>query len=58
MDDVRLKLQRHLIEELGPVLSDRRVDEDDLRAQVDALLQEVHRPSTALVVWKPQRRRS
>jgi MerR family transcriptional regulator, heat shock protein HspR len=30
---------------------------DGLRAQVDALLAELHRPSTALMVWQPPRRR-
>lgn len=30
---------------------------DALREQVEALLTELHRPSTALVVWKPPRRR-
>ncbi|HEX8928685.1 MAG TPA: MerR family transcriptional regulator, partial [Actinomycetota bacterium] len=30
---------------------------DVLRAQVEALLAELHRPSTALAVWQPPRRR-
>src|SRR5438094_4060017 len=34
LDELRQKVHHHLIEELGPVLYDRRLSEDDLRRRV------------------------
>jgi pilus assembly protein CpaF len=39
LDELRQKIHHHLIEELGPVLYDRRLGEDDLRVRVQDALQ-------------------
>ncbi len=39
LDELRQKVHHHLIEELGPVLYDRRLSEDELRRQVTEHLQ-------------------
>src|SRR5438552_3593691 len=39
LDELRQKIHHHLIEELGPVLYDRRLSEDDLRIRVQDALQ-------------------
>ncbi len=38
MDDLRQKIHHHLIDELGPVLYDKRLTEDDLRRRVQEQL--------------------
>jgi pilus assembly protein CpaF len=40
LDELRQRLHQHLVEKLGPVLFDRRVSPDDLRARVVEHLQE------------------
>src|SRR3954447_25176857 len=39
VDELRQKIHHHLIDELGPLLYDRRLDEDDLRLRVQDHLQ-------------------
>ena len=39
LDELRQKIHHHLIEELGPILYDRRLSEDDLRRRVQEQLQ-------------------
>src|SRR3954470_9728149 len=39
LDDLRQKIHHHLIDELGPLLYDRRLSEDDLRVRVQDHLQ-------------------
>ncbi len=39
LDDLRRKIHHHLIDELGPLLYDRRINEDDLRVRVQDQLQ-------------------
>jgi len=39
LDELRQKIHHHLIEELGPVLYDKRLSEDDLRRRVQDQLQ-------------------
>src|SRR5437763_271441 len=39
LDDLRQKIHHHLIDELGPLLYDRRLSEDDLRVRVQDQLQ-------------------
>ena len=39
LDELRQKIHHHLIEELGPLLYDRRMSEDDLRVRVQDQLQ-------------------
>src|SRR5579864_1908913 len=39
LNELRQKIHHHLIEELGPVLSDRRLSEDELRRRVQEQLQ-------------------
>jgi pilus assembly protein CpaF len=39
LDELRHKIHHHLIEELGPILYDRRLTEDDLRKRVHEQLQ-------------------
>src|SRR3954469_9663550 len=39
LDDLRQKIHHHLIDELGPLLYDRRLSEDDLRLRVQDQLQ-------------------
>ncbi|MBV8980504.1 MAG: CpaF family protein [Acidimicrobiia bacterium] len=39
LDDLRQKIHHHLIDELGPLLYDRRISEDDLRVRVTDQLQ-------------------
>src|SRR5438045_9380769 len=39
LDDLRQKIHHHLIDELGPLLYDRRMSEDDLRVRVQDQLQ-------------------
>src|SRR6266508_6094301 len=39
LDELRQKIHHHLIEELGPILYDRRLSEDDLRRRVQDQLQ-------------------
>src|SRR4030081_498446 len=39
IDELRQKIHHHLIEELGPVLYDHRLSEDDLRRRVQEALQ-------------------
>jgi len=39
LDELRQKVHHHLIEELGPVLYDKRLSEDDLRRRVQEQLQ-------------------
>src|SRR4051812_29964716 len=39
LDDLRQKIHHHLIDELGPLLYDRRLTEDDLRVRVQDQLQ-------------------
>src|SRR4051794_31824214 len=39
VDDLRQKIHHHLIDELGPLLYDRRLSEDDLRVRVQDHLQ-------------------
>src|SRR2546423_1982046 len=39
LDDLRQKIHHHLIDELGPLLYDRRLSEDDLRTRVQDQLQ-------------------
>ena len=39
LDELRQKIHQHLIEELGPVLYDRRLGEDELRRRVQEQLQ-------------------
>ena len=34
LDELRQKIHHHLIEELGPILYDKRLSEDDLRRRV------------------------
>src|SRR5205085_12532094 len=38
LDELRQKIHHHLIEELGPILYDRRLSEDDLRRRVQEQL--------------------
>src|SRR3982750_3769765 len=38
LDELRQKIHHHLIEELGPILYDRRLAEDDLRRRVQEQL--------------------
>jgi pilus assembly protein CpaF len=38
MDDLRQRIHHHLIEELGPILYDKRLSEDDLRRRVNEQL--------------------
>src|SRR3954451_6771160 len=38
LDDLRQKIHHHLIDELGPVLYDKRLTEDDLRRRVQEQL--------------------
>src|SRR5919201_5546216 len=38
LDELRQKVHHHLIEELGPILYDRRLSEDDLRRRVQEQL--------------------
>ena len=40
LDELRQKIHHHLIEELGPILYDRRLSEDDLRSRVQGALQD------------------
>jgi pilus assembly protein CpaF len=39
LDELRQKIHHHLIEELGPILYDRRLSEDDLKRRVHEALQ-------------------
>jgi pilus assembly protein CpaF len=39
LDDLRQKIHHHLIDELGPILYDKRLSEDDLRRRVQEQLQ-------------------
>src|SRR3954447_3928731 len=39
LDELRQKIHHHLIEELGPILYDRRLSEEDLRRRVLEALQ-------------------
>ena len=39
LDELRQKIHHHLIEELGPILYDKRLSEDDLRRRVQEQLQ-------------------
>src|SRR5256714_1646723 len=39
LDELRQKIHHHLIDELGPLLYDRRINEDDLRVRVTDQLQ-------------------
>src|SRR5207248_1460829 len=39
LDELRQKIHHHLIDELGPLLYDRRLSEDDLRVRVQDQLQ-------------------
>jgi pilus assembly protein CpaF len=39
LDELRQKIHHHLIEELGPILYDKRLSEDDLRRRVQDALQ-------------------
>ena len=39
LDELRQKIHHHLIDELGPLLYDRRMGEDDLRVRVQDQLQ-------------------
>src|SRR5881227_2492568 len=39
LDELRQKIHHHLIDELGPLLYDRRMNEDDLRVRVQDQLQ-------------------
>jgi pilus assembly protein CpaF len=39
LNELRQKIHHHLIEELGPILSDRRLSEDELRRRVQEQLQ-------------------
>ena len=39
LDELRQKIHHHLIDELGPILYDRRLSEDDLRRRVHEQLQ-------------------
>src|SRR5579885_189365 len=39
LDELRQKVHHHLIEELGPILYDKRLSEDDLRRRVQEQLQ-------------------
>jgi hypothetical protein len=53
LEDVRQKMHQFVIHELGPLLTDQRVSESELRRQVDeqllrALSQERDRKSTRL----------
>src|SRR5437016_13058864 len=41
LDELRQKVHHHLIEELGPVLYDRRLSQDELRRRVHDQLQAV-----------------
>jgi hypothetical protein len=38
MDELRQRIHHHLIEELGPILYDKRLSEDDLRRRVNEQL--------------------
>jgi hypothetical protein len=39
LDELRQKIHHHLIDELGPILYDKRLSEDDLRRRVQDQLQ-------------------
>src|SRR5829696_86276 len=39
LDELRQKIHHHLIDELGPILYDKRLSEDDLRRRVHEQLQ-------------------
>src|ERR1700752_280439 len=39
MDELRQRIHHHLIDELGPILYDKRLSEDDLRRRVQERLQ-------------------
>lgn len=51
LDELRQRIHHHLIEELGPVLYDKRLSEDDLRRrvhdQLHATLQQERAPLSA-----------
>ena len=39
LDELRQRIHHHLIDELGPILYDKRLSEDDLRRRVQEQLQ-------------------
>ncbi len=62
LDELRQKIHHHLIEELGPILYDKRLSEEDLRRRVhdqlhQALAQEraPSRPLTRLSSYRTSR---
>ena len=53
LDELRQKIHHHLIDELGPILYDKRLSEDDLRRRVNDQLHQALAQERAIPVEQP-----